>query len=196
MNKMKAGLVAAAVLVSFSGAALAEGSFYGAVDVGQAKFKDACTDLDPGDICSDKDTAFRGGVGYQVNPNWGVEASYGNYGKIKYSGGGITATAPASGFQFSVVGTLPFLNDSADAWALIGKLGVALTEGKISCPLCPYSASASNTTVAYGVGVRYKINKTVAVRAQYENLGKIKFDSTDPEKYKLTMLSFGAVFGF
>ncbi len=191
MNKMKAGLVAAAVLACFSGAALAQGSFYGAVDVGQSTAKDACAGVGAGESCNDTDTAFRGSVGYQINPSLGVEASYGNYGESKYSGFGITATATASGFQFSAIGSLPV----SDVFALTGKLGVALTEGEVSCPLCPYSASASNTTVAYGIGARYNINKTVAVRAQYEDLGKIKVDSTEPGS-KLTMLSFGMVFGF
>ena len=195
MNKMKAGLVAAAVLASFSGAALAEGSFYSAVDIGQTTFVDACDGVGAGETCSDTDTAFRGSVGYQVNPSLGLEASYGNYGELKYSDGFVNASYTASGFQFSAVGSLPV----SDVFALTGKLGIALTEGKVSasapCAGCAISTSASNTTVAYGVGMRYNINKTVAVRAQYEDLGKIKADSTDTGD-KLTMLSFGVIFGF
>ncbi len=190
MKKMKAVLVAAAILASFSGAALAEGSFYGAVDVGQSRLKDACTAPPAGWSCKNTDTAFRGSVGYQVNPNWGVEASYGKHGEFKASGSGITVSGTATGFQFSAVGSLPV----SDVVALTGKLGVALTEGEVVNTL-NYSASANNTTVAYGIGARYNINKTVAVRAQYEDLGKIKYVNTGPG-YKLTILSFGAVFGF
>ncbi len=194
MKKMKAVLVAAAITASFSGAALAEGSFYGAVDVGQSRLKDACPALPAWWSCKNTDTAFRGSVGYQVNPNWGVEASYGKHGEVKVSGSGITASGTATGFQFSAVGSLPV----SDVVALTGKLGVARTEGKFFCLLCtptPISVSASNTTMAYGIGARYNINKTVAVRAQYEDLGKIKYGNTGPG-YKLTILSFGAVFGF
>ena len=195
MNKMKAGLVAAAVLASFSGAALAEGSFYSAVDIGQTTFVDACDGVGAGETCSDTDTAFRGSVGYQVNPSLGLEASYGNYGELKYSDGFVNASYTASGFQFSAVGSLPV----SDVFALTGKLGIALTEGKVSvsAPSIGYAeiVSASNTIVAYGIGMRYNLNKTVAVRAQYEDLGKIKAVST-VTGFKLTMLSFGVIFGF
>ena len=155
MNKIKAGLVAAAILMSFSGAALAEGgSFYGAVDVGQATSKDGCTGLPAGFTllsCSDTATALRGTLGYQVNPSFGLEASYGDYGtmnaNVKYLGVPITASASASGFQFSALGSLPV----SDVLALTGKLGIAFTEAEssVSCAGCStFSTSASNTTVS------------------------------------------------
>ncbi len=191
MNKIKSSLVAAAILACFSGAALAAGSFYGAVDVGNATVKNLCDDT-AGLSCNDTDTTFQGSLGYQVNSSLGLEASYrNNIGEYKISNGVNTVTATGSGFQFSAVGSLPVSKD----FALTGKLGIALTEGKVSCPSCPYSASASNTTVAYGIGARYNINKTVAVRAQYEDLGKIKVDSEESGA-KVTVLSFGVIFGF
>ena len=135
-------------------------------------------------------------MGYQVNPSIGLEAGYGSYGETTYSAPGITLSAAASGFQFSAVGSLPI----SDAFALTGKLGIALTKGKISgTGLTPgFSRKASTTTVAYGVGVRYIINKTVAVRAQYENLGKIKIDNTylTDMKNQLMLFTVGVIYSF
>ena len=197
MNKFQVGLMV--ILASFSGATFAEGNFYGGIDVGQSTVKDVCTGLSAGAICSDTATAVRGSFGIQVNPNLGLESSYSNYGTINanevYLGTPISYSASASGFLFSAVGSLPI----SDTFALTGKLGIALTEGKESasapCAGCAISTSASNTTVAYGVGMRYNINKTVAVRAQYEDLGNIKASSTGTGS-KLTILSFGAIFSF
>lgn len=189
MNKFQVGLMV--ILASFSGATFAEGNFYGGIDVGQSTIKDFCTGAPAGWSCSNTATAARASLGYQVNSGLGVEASYGNYGEAKASGSGITVSGTASGFQFSAIGSLPV----SETFALTGKLGIALTEAKESAPAVGYSSSASNTTVAYGIGVRYNINKTIAVRAQYEDLGNIKADSTGTSS-KLTILSFGATFGF
>jgi OOP family OmpA-OmpF porin len=197
MNKFQVGLMV--ILASFSSATFAEGNFYGGIDVGQSTVKDICTGLSAGAICSDTATAVRASFGFQVNPSLGLEASYGDYGTINanevYLGTPISYSGSASGFQFSAVGSLPV----SESFALTGKLGIALTEGKesASAPSIRYavSTSASNTTVAYGVGMRYNINKTVAVRAQYEDLGDIKVSSTGTGS-KLTILSFGATFSF
>ena len=192
MNKMKAGLVAAAMLASFSGAALAEGSFYGALDVGQSKYPGACDDMPAGVSCSETDTMFRGSIGYPINPNLAVEASYADYGASEASGFGATASVAASGFQFSAVGSLPI----SDVFSLTGKLGVALTKGELSGTGF-VTEDDSSTTVAYGVGVRYNISKTVAVRAQYESLGEISASSTDPTaKGDVDFLTAGVIFSF
>ncbi len=200
MNKFKAGFVAAAVLASFSGAALAEGSFYGAVDVGQTTFKDGCEGTLPGETCKDTDTVLRGSIGYQLNPNLAVEASYANYGAAEFNdNAGLTASLSATGFQFSAVGSWPI----ADALSLTGKLGLALTKGEgKAAETTPgieftYSNDDDNTTLAWGIGARYDINQSVAVRAQYESLGKISFDKTDStQTYPLNLLTAGVIFRF
>ena len=200
MKKMKAGLVAAAILASFSGAALAEGSFYGAVDVGKSTFKGACEGTWPGETCKDTDTALRGIIGYQVNPNLAVEASYANYGAAEYNdNAGLTASASATGFQLSAVGSWPIAN----AFSLTGKLGLALTKGEVkAAETTPgieftYSNDDDTTALAWGIGARYDINQSVAVRAQYERLGKISFDKTDSTATSpLNLLTAGVIFRF
>jgi len=199
MNKIQTWVVGTVVLASFSGAALAEGSnLYAAIDFGQTTVKDACTNITSlGFSCKDTDTAVRGSLGYQVNPSLGVEGSYGNYGASTVSGlvSGIPVSGKVafSGFQLTAVGSLP-LNES---FALTGKLGVAFTKLETSGAvqgIPVVSKSTNSTTLAYGIGARYNINKSIALRAQYENLGKVGDDTT--EKSTVTLLSAGAIFSF
>lgn len=198
MKKINTVLVAAVVLASFSGAALAEGSsFYVAVDVGQSKAKDACTGIPAGESCKDTDTAFRGGLGYQVNPSLGVEVGYGDYGAAKASGTvlGFPATAKvaSTGWQVSAVGSLPM----SESFALTGKLGAAITKAEVSGTVLGTTVAvgtANTTKLVYGIGVRYNISKSIALRAQYENLGTIGNDTIG--KSKLSLLTAGATFAF
>ncbi len=48
-----------------------------------------------------------------------------------------------------------------------------------------------------GVGARFNINPSVAIRAQYERLGKISIDKTNPTVSRdLDLLTAGVIFGF
>ncbi len=199
MNKMKVSL-AAAVLVSFSGTALAETSFYGAVDVGQSTFEDGCEGMPPGITCKDTDTALRGSLGYQLNRHLAVEASYADYGASEINhNAGLTGSASATGFQFSGVGSWAI----TDAFSLTGKLGLAQTKGEIKVAVTTpglefsYSNDDDNTTFAWGIGVRYDFNQSFAVRAQYESLGEISVDKTDSTaEGTLNLLTAGLIFRF
>lgn len=199
MKKIMAGLMTAVVLASFSGVALAEGSsFYGALDAGQTTAKDACNGLPAGWSCKDTATAVRAGLGYQVNPSVGVELSYGDYGAAKASaivaGLPVEAKAALTGWQLSAIGSLP-INES---FALTGKLGAAFTKVETSGRIAGIVlalGSANTTTLAYGIGVRYNITKSIALRAQYEDLGKVG-DAATTGQSKVSLLTVGATFGF
>lgn len=199
MLKSKSNLLLAALLAGFSSVAMAEGSgFYGAVDIGQAKQKDSCTGTPAGVSCTATATAFRIGGGYQLNPNVGLEVSYGDYGAAKATGPvlgtPVTASLAATGFQVSAVGSLPV----SDAFAFTGKIGVANTTLKVSAAALGLNiglGSASTTTLAYGIGVRYNLTPTIAIRAQYEDLGKMSYPGGGG-KTGLSLISAGVTFGF
>lgn len=198
MKKILAGLCVAATMAAVSGAALAADSgFYGAVDIGQSKAKKFCDTEGVAGLtitsCDDKDTAYRIGVGYQFNQNFGLEASYIDFGNVDasgtYLGAPLTADAEADAFQLAVTGTMP-INES---FAVIGKLGIARTSVDVSGALAgiPVSVSDDSTGLTYGIGVKYNINKAMAIRAQYEN-----FDESTPDDDKLSLISIGLTFGF
>lgn len=197
MKKVLAGLCVAATMAAVSGAALAADSgFYGAVDIGQSKAKKFCDTEGVAGLtvtsCDDKDTAYRIGVGYQFNQNFGLEANYVDFGNLgvsgTYLGVPFTYDAEANAFQLAVTGTMP-INES---FAVIGKLGMARTSVDVTVAgAVTRTASDDSTGLTYGIGVRYNINKAMAVRAQYEN-----FDKSTPEDEKLSLISVGLTFGF
>lgn len=200
MKKVLAGLCVAATMATVSGAALAaDNGFYGAVDIGQSKAKDACTP--PAGVtvtsCSDTDTAYRLGLGYQFNQNFGLEANYVDFGNTNAAGTvlGVPFASDASvtAFQLSATGSLP-LNES---FAVIGKIGAAHASVDASATALGVTAatSANSTELTYGIGVRYNINKTMAIRAQYEDFGTVGDPATTGDS-KLTLISIGMTFSF
>jgi OOP family OmpA-OmpF porin len=194
--------IAIAVLLSafIATPAMAE-SFYGALDVGQTKAGDACniTGLPAGSTvagCKDTATMYRIAGGYQFAPMWGAEVSYADYGKatigtVTVPGFGTVAAGDwhLSGLQVSGTGTFPL----GDAFSLIGKLGIARTDIKLSGGGA--SVSATITKLAYGIGAQYDFTKSFAARAQYENLGTVG-DANTTGTAKVTLLSAGVVFKF
>lgn len=202
MKKVLAGLCMAAGMASFSGAVLAaDNGFYGAVDIGQSKAKDFCNTGGLAGVtvtsCNDTATAWRLGLGYQFNQNFGLEANYADSGNFDATATvlGVPATATASGtiFQLAVTGALPV----SDSFAVTGKIGAAHASVDVSASALGVTvpASANSNDLTYGIGVRYNINKTMAVRAQYEDFGKVGDPATTGES-KLTLISIGMTFGF
>lgn len=187
---MKKNVLAIALLSALSTTAMAEG-FYAAVDAGQSSGKDICTNNPPGVTgCEDTATLFRAAVGTQITPMWGAEVSYGSYGKA--SAGtflGISVDWEASGLQISGTGTFPV----ADAFSLIGKLGIARTDLKVSA--LGISFSETSTNLAFGIGAQYDVTQSVAFRAQYEDLGTVGNSNTTGTT-KASLLSAGVVFKF
>lgn len=194
MKKLKWSWMAATMLASLSGVALAEGGgFYGAIDLGQGELKDACAETVPNETCSDTDTAFRGALGYQPHPNVAVEASYASYGTSKYNdNAGFTGKAEVTGFLFSAIGSYPL----SDAFSLTGKLGAALLTGEVTVAFSGVSVmfDDNSTTLAWGIGARYNISPSVALRAQYEDLGEASFGGGAVSDVNL--LSAGLIFSF
>lgn len=190
---MKKIIIAVLLSAFVATPAMADG-LYAALDVGQSSGKDICTGLPAGVTgCKDTGTLIRGAVGTQITPMWGAEVSYGSYGKE--SAGTVFGTSidwQASGLQVSGTGTFPLGN----AFSLIGKLGIARTDIKLTanCAGCS-SISETNTNLAFGIGAQYDFNQNAAIRAQYEDLGTVGNANTTGTS-KVTLLSAGVVVKF
>lgn len=195
-------IAVAALILGTSASAMAEG-MYGALDFGRTKAKDGCTALATVGVVGCKDTAnaYRLAAGYQFHPMWGTEFSYANYGKASLgtAGGFPVGDWKMSGFQISGTGTFPV----GSAFDVIGKLGIARTQLKTtgSASLNVPAASSSKTKLAYGIGAQFNVSQSVAIRAQYENLGKVgEGDITTcvacTGTYKVTLMTVGAVVKF
>lgn len=168
---------------------------YWALDVGQSKIKDNCAASLASGLSGCKDTAslYRVGYGYQISPMWGMEISYGAYGKASK---GTSGSQPVNdwqikGLQLSGLVTFPI----AYGFSLTGKLGLAQTDIKLSgTSYGTKSLNASSTKLAYGIGAQYDFTKRVSARAQYENLGEVGDSSTGI--HTVTLLTGGIVYKF
>lgn len=193
MKKIATIFVTLLVLGAVVSPAFAEG-FYGAVDAGQIKASDACTlaGVSGTTGCNNSATAFRIGGGYQFTPYWGAEvsvatglrATLGTVGGMEVAGWRLTSL-----LQASATGTLPL----GDAFNLTAKVGIART----ALEVLPSARTITATTTkpAFGIGAQYSINKSIAVRAQFEDFGTVG-DASTTGTTKLTLLSAGIVFGF
>lgn len=116
--------------------------------------------------------------GYQITPNWGIEAQYADLGNRDFAirnGAGVQlATGSLKATQFSIAGTgtLPL----ASNFSLFGKLGISSNHGKISA--VGISDRGSKTSPLIGVGVAYNFNPKLAVRLEYEDFGKFSNDGS------------------
>jgi hypothetical protein len=142
------------------------------------------------DACSEKSTIFRMGYGYHFTPNWGIELSYGDFGRAKQEGmlaappvgvpgGGpipYTWTWDAVGWEVAATGTLHF----GDSFSLIGKVGyVYALVGHEAIVITTTNETwhavlhEDNNRVSTAIGVQYDFNRDYGLRIQYENFGKL-----------------------
>ena len=161
---------------------------YAALDAGQTKATDICQGGLPG--CANTATMYRVAAGGQFSDMLGVEFSYADYGKASLGSiGPASADWKLTGFELAGIGTFPF----GDVFALTAKLGVAQTNLKVTAP--NFSQSANSNTLAWGLGALFNINKGFAVRAQYEELGKVG-DAATTGKTKVTLMTAGILVRF
>ena len=197
---MKKTIIATATISAFlfAGSVMAADSgFYGAFDLGQSTINPVNV-VTPGITFKKTDTAFRLGAGYQLNKNVGFEANYTDFGKLTGTatvlGLPVSLSSPGTGYGVAVVGTLPL----TDAFALTGKVGVESVTFKTNASVLGLNiiaASASKTNATFGVGIKYNVTPTVALRAQYEDFGTVG-DANSTGQAKLSLISAGITFGF
>lgn len=174
------------------------GPYYLTLNAGASRLKDTCSNITTGFTCTDTAVAFGLDGGYQFNERFGMELGYVNYGTTKTSGPVLASTLEISqeksGVKASATASFPV----SSSFAFTAKLGAAFNSlNTISTvspgPIIP-KYSITSTSLAYGVGIKYNINETIALRAQYENLGKIGDDTTGIDT--LTLMSVGISYSF
>lgn len=127
----------------------------------------------------DSDTAWKIFGGYRLNDNFGVEATYMDYGTITADS---VVTAPAAAtinldadttaWIVDAVGMLP-LNDQ---FGLFGKLGVASWQIDSSASVVVGGTAASisgdddGNDFHFGVGANYALMGNIGLRAEWERI--------------------------
>jgi OmpA-OmpF porin, OOP family len=180
-------IIAATLLISaglMSAPAMAAGPFYGGVSLGQSSFKDTCDGAAGAGInCDDSDTGYKIFGGYQINPNFGVEVTYADLGKLSISGGGAFGQVKANGFGVGVVGTLPVANN----FSVLGRLGIYRGEAKASSNV-GVNGKESSTELGFGLGASFAVTPAVDLRGEWE---QFQFDGD-----KVNLLSVGVAMKF
>lgn len=128
---------------------------------------------------------FRIGAGYHFTPNIGAEIDYAQSGNSSSVSG---VSYKASAVQAAAIGTYP-INDMFDIYA---KLGMTSNKATISGPAT--CNSCSKTSVLFGVGGQYNINKQVGIRLEYDNLGNVT--NSGSNDLAASSISVGAVYNF
>jgi len=178
MNKSKfVALFVALLGLAAAAPAAAQMSLYFGGSIGNTEaHEDACQGAQFG--CDRSDTSYAGHVGFMFSPNWGIEVTGRNMGKVvERDFGDGTALWKAKAADAMVVGVLPFSQIGlGERFAVYGKAGgyYARTNVESSSPQAP-NAERTNRQWTYGVGVSFDvIKKWVRLRAEwqrYNNLG-------------------------
>jgi OmpA-OmpF porin, OOP family len=171
-------------VISTAIAASGQPAYYLGGSIGQSKYKDippVLTNVD------DKDTGYKVYGGYQINPNWGVEATYFDLGKFTgneavFNGSTIvpvSASAKVQAWGLAGVFTAPI----SSGFSVFGKLGLARSELKTNASGIGFRAhqKESRTGANFGVGAKYDFTPNFAVRAEWERLNKVGEDTTTGE---------------
>ena len=172
--------------------ATAESAFYVGGSVGQTKYKSPPSG---GDITyfDTKDTGYKAYGGYQINQNWGVEATYFDLGKFNFDGVGFNGSIKASAYGLAGVYTAPISN----GFSVFGKLGLVRNELKLSASdiVGNHDSKGSKTGANFGFGAKYDFTPNLAVRAEWERLNKFE-NRVDDLRTNIDFLSTGITFKF
>jgi OOP family OmpA-OmpF porin len=187
---MNTKLLTALAALTLSAAASAQ--TYGVASVGIARVDVDCTGAAS---CDKSDTGFKLMGGYKFTPNVAAEIGYFDFGKAKASGSGVNAELKNSAFG----GGVAYHLDLAPSWNAVGRLGLAQVKTKISgtvSGLGSASDSDNNTALYAGLGVGYKLSKTLSIDGAWD-LSKSKYNKNGvDESGNINMFSVGVTFGF
>lgn len=150
----------------------------------------------------DEDTGYKVFGGYQLNPNFAVEAGFFDIGRFGYTattvpGGTLSGDIRVKGLNLDLVGTLPL----TDRFSALGRLGVTSTrtEGRFSStgaarvPYLDATPSQRSTNAKFGLGLMYEFTESLAMRLEAE---RYRIKDAVGNKGHADMVSVGLVYWF
>jgi OmpA-OmpF porin, OOP family len=168
----------------------AAGPFYIGVGVGGSAFgtRDVVATKGPVD---EQSRVFKIYGGYQLTDYFGVQAGYTRLGSLNdsFTSNGVTVKQSVSGRSLYVAGTARY--PVSESFAITGKLGISFGKATGTNVL---SASdnliGSKRYLMGGFGGEYRLNRSVALTADYEAYGKLS------KKTSADAFTLGARFNF
>ena len=156
------------------------GDFYVGTSLGKSDFSLSGSDKlavanDGYSITDDSASVYKVYTGYRFNPNFALELSYVDLGKVETKNGTKNIDIEADSIGISLLGIVP-LNENIEVF---GKLGLHRWDVKVKGSNGNFSAtdSDSGTDVNYGVGASYILDQ-VALRIEVEKFTVDSADST------------------
>jgi len=134
----------------------------------------------------DEETSWKIMGGYTFMKFVGVEGSYRNMGSTDVSFGQSSVGLDVSSMDVFGVGILP-IGKTVELFAKAGYAFIDLDASFSDPDLGTFNESTSESELAYGAGVNFKIGSKIAVRAEFET-----FNTEE----NVDMASVGAVFRF
>jgi OOP family OmpA-OmpF porin len=125
--------------------------------------------------CEDKDSSWKGFVGYNINEIFAAEAAYTSIGDLHKEG----TSSDISALSLSGVATLR-VNDQFSAF---GKIGFSRWKSENT------EGNKSGSGLNYGVGAKVNLNESMKVRVEWERLPSVS--TSNSEESDIDMLSVG-----
>ena len=140
---------------------------------------------------SSSDIGLRGTLGIQFNQYFGVEGTWFQLPNTTVSTSLGSANYKGSAYVASVTATGP-LNTDID---LVGRIGAGRSDLDIDVSSTSYSSSSHRNLMVWGLGVRYKLEQSIDLTLDYDNLGAVgKYALGD--SVMVEMLSIGIRFKY
>ena len=185
-------LCSLAFAAAMSSAPVAAQNLYVEVGAGRSRASVDCT----GTSACDRSGSFvRGILGYEFMPNWALEVSLADLGRVNASGslaggGTVQTSAKLRSAGIGVAGSLPL----SDSFALIGRLGVASNKTSVRGTAMGASVNDSERhTAAYvGMALNYALSQTSSVGLTVDRT-QAEFDGS---KSTVVAVGVGARFRF
>lgn len=139
-------------------------------------------------------------IGYQFTPQFALETSYLNFGRLEVRGRSSSPTnqtvdgfVKAEGFAFSAIVSLPINN----SWSVLGKLGFIQASTTASPELTHIGSgvTVSTLTPTFGIGAQMNLTRNFGLRMEwdrYQNLGDKQKTFTE----NVDQTSFGVLYYF
>ncbi len=203
-------LMASSLTIPAMADGLLQPQSYLSLSAGLSNSPGTCASLyTSGASCSEKSSVYRLGYGYHFTPTWGMEISYGDFGRAKEEGmfavppPGVPGGGPipyvwtyeAVRWEIAATGTLP-LNES---FSLIGKLGfIRANIGQETSMITTtnevwHSVSHDDSNhISPSLGVQYDFNRDFALRVSHDRFGKLgkSFKTNVSATYASLILKF------
>ncbi len=150
----------------------------------------------------DRSTGYKLFGGYQLTPNFGLEAGYFDLRHFGYTArtvpaGTLSGDIRIKGLNLDLVGTLP-LTDRLSALARVGVTTVRSTDGfsatgAATVPYANANPSERSTNFKAGLGLAYAFNESLSVRAEAE---RYRLNDAVGNRGHVDLLSVGLVYRF